>query len=127
MRNRVLPLSFVLAMLPSLALAADFLPAGIYDCTIQPQGTMKLQPMGILEITPEGFSGPQEEGAETDLYVYLLNPDGTVNWPNEFAKNVEGGVEVVEATYYDFAAAVLTRIKMADGTIASVSCQQRQL
>lgn len=122
---RKLSVTFVVfvALLPSSA-SAQTLPLGIYDCTLQSPG-QKIQEVGVLKITPEGFSGPQAEDAPDELYVYLLNPDNTVNFPNEFAKNVEGGAEMVDALLYPDFASLKTNIKMADGSTKAVVCALR--
>ena len=125
MRTITMTLAAALVVLSAAQAVAQTVPEGIYDCHMQPQGTMKFDLFGILKITPEGFSGPQAEEAEDELYVYLLNPDLTLNLPNAFARNIENGVEVVSAKYVDFAATVQANVKMADGTIANVACNQR--
>jgi hypothetical protein len=110
------------ALVPSVALAQT-LPVGTYDCTLQAPGE-KMQEIGVLKVTPEGFSGPQAEDAEDELFVYLLNPDNSVDLPNEFATNVEGGAEMVDALFYPDFASLKTNIRMTDGTTRrwSVPC-----
>lgn len=123
MRTLSVTLGLCLALLPATAWA-QALPVGIYDCTLQAPG-VKAKDVGVLKIVPEGFSGPQSEQAEDSLYVYLLNPDNSVNFPNEFAKNVEGGSEVVDALFYPDFASVRTTITMTDGATMHVACALR--
>jgi hypothetical protein len=114
----------LLVTLVSSAAWAQTLPVGTYDCTLQAPG-QKMQEVGVLKVTPEGFSGPQAEDAPDNLFVYLLNPDNSVNFPNEFAKNVEGGAEMVDALFYPDFASLRTNIKIADGTTKAVVCALR--
>lgn len=123
MRYLSVTLALLTALLPGSAWA-QALPVGLYDCTLQSPG-QKIQEVGALKITPEGFSGPQAEDAPDELYVYLLNPDNTVNFPNEFAKNVEGGAEMVDALFYPDFASLKTNIKMTDGATKAVVCALR--
>ena len=123
MRKLSVTLGLVAALAPAAALA-DGLPVGTYDCTLQSPG-QKLQEVGVLKVKPEGFSGPQAEDAADDLFVYLLNPDNSVNFPNEFAKNVEGGAEMVDALFYPDFASLKTNIKMTDGATKAVVCALR--
>lgn len=124
MRRGAFAFSLLFLAAPAAAFA-DGLSVGTYDCAIQPQGTMKTLDIGVLKVTPEGFSGPAAADADAGLYVYLLSPDNSVNWPVEFARNVKDGAEVVDATYYPFLEVVQTNITMTDGTTASVACGLR--
>jgi hypothetical protein len=120
---RAIPLAVCVVVLAvSSPVAAQSLPAGKYECFLQPVGTMRIDPLGEMMVEEGSFSVPGVEGDEPEFYTYLLNPDNTVNLPVEWIAGVEGAKEIVDAVYYPDFETITSTILMEDGDQMSLTC-----